>query len=109
MPEAPPLELPPQAELDFVDHLTNDLIGQLAPQLQAMGKPTPVLLYALAAAAAVVQTSAELELEQLKLEKPDEAQGYAQQWRLVLERRKQFEQRAEGETRKAHAEKGQQK
>lgn len=83
-----------EGEAAFVDKLATDLIGQLAPQLQALGYPSPVLLYGLAAAAAVVEVTAQRQLEQLKLEHPSRATEFEQQWVQVLEQREEHTQRA---------------
>jgi hypothetical protein len=83
-----------EAEAAFIDKLATDLIGQLAPQLQALGHPSPVLLYGLSAAAAVVEVTAQRQLEQLKLEHPDRAAEFEQQWVRVLEQREEHTQRA---------------
>jgi hypothetical protein len=81
-------------EAAFVDKLAADLIGQLGPQLQAMGYPSPVLLYGLSAAAAVVEVTAQRQLDALKLEHPDRAAEFEQQWVRVLEQREEHTQRA---------------
>lgn len=90
---------PPAAELEFVEKLAADLIGQLGPQLQQLGHGSPVLLYGLAAAAKVVEVTARSQLEQLTLEYPERAAEFEAQWVLVLQRREQYEHHAAEQAR----------
>ena len=100
-PEVVGLGPPPPAELAYVEKLASDLVGQLGTQLAAQGHPSPVLLWGLAAAARVVETTLLHELEKAKAEQPEQSTQLEAEWVRILQRREQYEQHAGEQARAA--------